>query len=337
MSDEVWVIAEHDAGEVSEVTIEILGEARELARRMKGSVGAVLLGHKVRGMADLLGSYGADRVYLVEHEWLASCGTDMTNTVMADVVLQREPSIIIFGATAKGTDLATRLAAHFRVPIATDCIRLALDENGQLMATRPSYEDKVYITLALTGGRPYMATMRPGVIGREKQNPFHAAEVVVVEPVIDPEKARVKVRRRFKPDPATLPLTEAEMIVAGGAGAGNKEDWPLIEELARNLGASVGGSRLASDLGFISADRVIGQSGHYVAPRLYLGIGISGATHHTQGMKGSISIIAVNKDRAAPIFTIADLKVICDLHQLLPELNAEIRRATGKPVKEKTG
>ncbi|MFH1481489.1 MAG: electron transfer flavoprotein subunit alpha/FixB family protein [Pseudomonadota bacterium] len=337
MTDDVWVIVDHDAGEVNEVTIEVLGEARELARRLKGTVGAVLLGRKVKELAEDLGDYGADRVYVVEHDLLDSHGTDISAAVMADLVLQRGPSIVIFGATARGSDLATRLAAHFRVPIATDCVRLALNENGRLMATRPSYEDQVYTAIAFTGSKPHIATMRPGVIGREKKDPNHIAQVVMIEPVIDPTMARVRVRRRFKPDPATLPLTEAEMIVAGGAGAGTTEDWSLIEQLARNLGASVGGSRLASDLGLVSADRVIGQSGHYVAPRLYLGIGVSGATHHTQGMKGARSIIAINKDRAAPIFTIADLKVLCDLHQLLPELNGEIRRAMGESMKEKTG
>lgn len=337
MKDEIWVVADHEAGELNEVTIEILGEARDLARRLDGKVCAVVLGHKVQEVVETLASYGADKVYLTEHELLTHYVTDIYTQAMADLALQWQPSIMIFGATANGSDLAIRLAAQLRVPIATDCVKLELNQDNVLIATRPSYGDQVYITLAFTGNKPYLATMRPGVIGTEQQDISHTAEVVTIEPAIDPRAARTKLRRRFKPDPATLHLTEAEMIVAGGGGASTREDWSLIEDFAHNLGASVGGSRVAADLGLISAERVIGQSGVYVAPSLYIGIGISGSTHHTQGMKGAKSIIAINKDRAAPIFNIADLRVISDLHQLLPELNEEIRRARGKSVKETTG
>jgi electron transfer flavoprotein alpha subunit len=337
MTDEIWIIADHDAGEVSTVTIEILSEARELARRLKARVGAVLYGYQATELAAVLGGYGADKVYLIEHESLAYYEADYCSPIIAELVLQRKPSIIIFGATVNGGDLATRLAAHLRVPISTDCIRLALNENDQLIATRPSYGDQVYTTLAFTGRKPHIATIRPGVIGSEEQDLSRKTQVEVIETAIDPTMVRKTVRRRFKPDPSTLPLTEAEMIVAGGAGVSTAEDWSLIEELAQNMGASVGGSRLAADLGFVSSDRVIGQSGHYVAPKLYVSIGISGATHHIQGIKGAKSIIAINKDRAAPIFNISDFKVLSDLHQLLPELNVEICRAMGKSVKKKTG
>jgi electron transfer flavoprotein alpha subunit len=326
MTEEIWVVADHGGGELNEVTLEILGEARDLARRLTGKVCAVLLGHKVQEDVEILVRYGADKVYLAEHELLAHYVTDIYTKALAGLALQRQPSIIIFGATANGSDLAIRLAAQLRAPIATDCIKLEVNEDSALIATRPSYGDQVYITLAFAGNKPHIATMRPGVIGTAQQDPSRTAEVVTIEPAIDPRAARTELRRRFKPDPATLHLTEAEMIVAGGGGASTKEHWSLIQDFAHNLGASVGGSRVAADFGFISAERVIGQSGVYVAPRLYIGIGISGATHHTQGIKGAKLIIAINKDRAAPIFNIADLKVISDLDQLLPKLNEEIRR-----------
>ena len=333
MADEIWVIAEHSAGEVDEVTLEALGEARELAKRLPGVVGAVLLGYNVKGISAVLAEYGAERVYVGEHELMASYVTDIYNAVMSDLIRERKPSIIVFGATANGTDLGIRLAAHLGVPIATDCIKLEFTEKNQLVATRPSYEDQVYMTLAFTGSKPYMATMRPGVIGVEEADLSRKAEVVMFEPAVDSAASRTMVKRRFKPDPAMLPLTEAEIIVAGGGGASTIEDWSLIEELARYLGASIGCSRLAADLGFVSRERVIGQSGVYVSPRLYVGVGISGATHHVQGMRDAKSVIAINKDRGAPIFKHADLRVLADLHQLLPELNGEIRRAIGDPVK----
>jgi electron transfer flavoprotein alpha subunit len=332
MADEIWVIVEHCDGEVAEVTLETLGEARELAKRLRGVVCAVLLGYKVKGLPAVLAKYGAERVYVGEHELMASYVTDTYSAVMFDLIRERKPSIIIFGATANGTDLGVRLAAHLGVPIATDCIRLEFSEKNQLLATRPSYEDQVYMTLVFTGSKPNMATMRPGVIGVEEADLSRNAEVVMFEPAFDSIEWRTRVKRRFKPDPATLPLSEAEIVVAGGGGASTIEDWPLIEELARYLGASIGCSRLAADLGFASRERVIGQSGVYVSPRLYIGVGISGATHHTQGMRDAKSVIAINKDRGAPIFKLADLRVLSDLHQLLPELNGEIRRAIGEPV-----
>jgi len=336
MADEIWVVADQEAGKLKEVTMEILGEARDLAQRGDWKVCALLLGHGMEAHVETLAGYGADRVYLVEHPLLADYVTDIHAGVMADLALSRQPSIMIFGATANGNDLALSLAARLKVPVATDCVKLEFDGQNVLTAIRPSHGDQVYTTLAFAGRKPYLAAMRPGVMGTDRQDSSRRAEVERIDPVIAPGAGRTRLRRRFKPDPATLPLTEAEMIVAGGAGAGTGEGWHLIEALARCLGASLGGSRVASDLGLIPAERVIGQSGAYVAPGLYIGIGISGATHHTQGMKGARTIIAINKDRAAPIFGIADLKVISDLLTLLPELNEEIRRARSESVKERT-
>jgi len=329
MTEEIWVLADHDSGELNEVTLEILGEACDIARRGDYKVCAVVLGDNVRVFVDTLASYGAERVYLAEHESLALYVTDIHSNVVFDLAVRFQPGIMIFGGTANGNDLAASLASRLDVPVATDCVKLELNEERRLIVTRPSFGDQVYLILSFSGKRPYLTTMRPGAIGIERKDPSRTAEIIRIEPEIDPASSRTRIVRRFKPDPATILLSEADIIVAGGGGARTKEEWTLIEEFARILDASVGGSRVALDLGFIPQERLIGQSGAYVAPKLYIGIGISGATHHTQGMKDAKSIIAINKDRAAPIFNMADLKVVYDLKDLLPWLIDEIRGEKG--------
>ncbi|MFC1929371.1 electron transfer flavoprotein subunit alpha/FixB family protein [Chloroflexota bacterium] len=326
MKKEIWVVADHDGGDLNEVTYEILGEAHDLAKSLDSKVCVILIGHQVQRIIDVVAGFGADTVYLVQHELLVDYVTDIYTSVMVNLVQQRQPAIIIFGDTSQSHDLAAGLAAQIKAPIATDCVKLELNEDSTIMATRPSYGDQVYVKLAFSGEKPYLVTMRPGVIGIESQNRSRGAEVIRVDPAIEVSIARTKLKRKFKLDPATIPLSEAEVIVAGGAGASTKEDWYLIKELAELIEASVGGSRVAADRGFISTERVIGLSGTYITPKLYIAIGISGASHHTQGIKEAKSIVTINIDRAAPIFNMADLKVIADLHLLLPEINNEIRR-----------
>lgn len=336
MANEVWVVAEHNRAELSEVTLEILGEARELAEGLDRKVCTILIGHQMPKVVETLASHGVDKAYVVEHKLLADYTTDAYTQVMAALSLRWQPSMIFFGATANGTDLATRLAARLKVPVATDCVHFELNEQGNLKATRPAYRDQVYITLTFTGDKPYLVTLRPGVLGVEQPVTSRGVEVVEIDPEIDTGAISTRLRRRFKPDPATLPLNEAEIVVAGGGGVGSKENWSLIDGLASALGASVGGSRVAADLGLIPSERVVGQSGVVIAPQLYIAAGISGATYHTQGMKSAKTVIAINIDRAAPIFGIADLKVVSDLPQLLPALLEEIRQARSTYGEETT-
>jgi len=326
MADEVWVIADRNGAELNEVTLEILGEAHELAEKLDRKLCAIAIGHQIQNVVETLASYGADKVYLVEHELLSDYTTDAYTQVLTAITLRWQPSIIFFGATANSTDLAMSLATQLKVPVATDCIRFEVDKEGSLRATRPAYGDQVYVTLAFGSNKPYLATVRPGVIGVDQPVTSRRAEVVEIKPEVDTAAIRTRLRRRFKPDPATLPLNEAEVVVAGGAGVGTKENWSLIGGLASELGASVGGSRVAADLGLIPPEKVVWQSGVTIAPRLYIAVGISGATHHTQGIKDAKTVIAINRDRAAPIFNIADLKVISDLYQLLPVLIEEIHK-----------
>jgi len=327
MADEVWVVVDHSGPDISDVTLEILGEARELAEQWRAEVCAVAIGHQTYSMAEILATYGANKVYLIQHELLLNYTTDAYVQVLLAITRQYQPAIVLFGATANGSDLALSLATKIKVPVATDCVRMEIAEGGSVRATKPTYNDQAYMILAFDGEKPYVATMRPGVIGLDQPVASRSAEVIEVEPQIDADALRMKLRRRFKPDPSTLSLVEAEIVVGGGAGVGTKENWALVTDFANELGASVGGSRVAADLGLIPSEKVIGQSGVTIAPTLYVAVGISGATHHTQGVKDAKTVIAINKDSAAPVFNIADLKVISDLRLLFPVLIAEIHKS----------
>lgn len=327
MADEIWVVADRDGAKLNEVTLEILGDARGLAERLGRRLCAIVMCHRAGNIVETLASHGADKVYLADHELLSEYSTGVFVQVMVALVRQSQPSMIFFGATANGGDLAASLAARLKIPVATDCVQFEVDSEGSLRVTRPVYGDQAYETLSFHNDKPCLVTVRPGVIGVEQPVVSRVAEVVEVEPQIDIAAMRTRLKRRFKPDPTTLPLSESEMVVSGGGGVSNKEGWSLVEDIANALGASVGGSRVAADLGLIPPERMVGQSGATIAPSLYLAVGISGATHHIQGMRNSGAVIAINTDRSAPIFSVADLKIISDFRQLLPVLSGEIRKS----------
>jgi electron transfer flavoprotein alpha subunit len=215
-----------------------------------------------------------------------------------------------------------------KVGLATNCMMVKSDADGGLQMTRLNYGAQFQQTLACATDGTHMATFQAGVIGIGRPDTSRRAEVTSVEVKLDPDKIRMKALGYIKPDPATIDLTEADVIVSGGRGAGGTERWPAIEELAAALGASVGGSRVAMDLGLIPWKRMIGISGKSVAPKLYVAAGISGASHHIGGVRGAKMVIAINNDPAAPIFKSADLKIVADLREVLPATAKRLRELT---------
>lgn len=328
MGQDVWVLAEYSGGELEEVTKEMLAEARHLTSKMGGQVCSLLLGEGVDKLEIPLARYGADLVYMAEHPLLSSYTTDAYTEVIVGLVQQYQPAVLICGATPNGCDLAPRLATRLGVNLASDCVSLDLSDDGQLIATKPAYQDKVYAKVLYPAAGLQIATFRTGVRGVDEADRSRRCEVVTVAVSVDSEHIRTRRLRVIPADPRTVDISEAERIVAGGRGVG--DNFHNLWELADLLGAAVGGTRVAVDRGWLPLERLIGATGKTVKPRLYLACGISGATQHSIGMKDSETVIAINVDRTAPIFPLADLGVLADLNQVMPALIRRLRQQRGR-------
>jgi electron transfer flavoprotein alpha subunit len=209
--------------------------------------------------------------------------------------------------------------------MASDCTMVKLNGDGQVEATRSTHHDKVYTMVALISHPPFIATVRPGAIGVGKANTSRQAKSEAVAVKIDHSMIRTKVLRTGKADPATLDISEAEMVVAGGRGIGGADNWYLVEDLAQALGASVGGTRMAMDEGWLPRERLIGQTGKTTSPRLYIGLGISGAKEHVLGLREVKNFVAINKDPGAPILKVAGKAVVGDVKEIVPILVRKLK------------
>lgn len=319
---DVWVVAEHLQDKVQEVTFETLGEGRRLAQELGGEICIVLMGYRLEAPLSVLTNQGVHVVYLVQHPLLADYTSDAYASALISLIEEYRPSIVIFGATANGTELATTVSARMQTGLISGCTALKINDQGVLEATRPIYQDKAYSTVVFQATTfPRMATIRPGAIGvdRIETKPSEPAQIVEVRPNISAESIRTRVIGYVEADAKTLDIAEAEIIVVGGHGV-PKDKWPMVEELADVLGGAVGGSRMAMDDGSITREQLVGQSGKSVKPALYIALGISGASQHTEGMKESERVIAINQDAAAPIFKLANLSAVADLTEVVPVL-----------------
>ena len=316
----VWVLAEQMGGELEEVSLELVSEGRKLADRLGSELCAILVGSNVENLADSLAHHGADKVFLLDSPRLSSYNGELYTQALSALVGEHAPGITLCGATSIGRDLAPRLAAKLGMGLVSDCVIIDLDENGAFQLTTPTHAGKVYTTVICTSDKPQMATLRPGLVEAKLLSAARKAETIKVDPQIKPDEARVKVTGFVKADPKTIDLEEAEVIVAGGGGMGAKENFRLLEELAEVLGGSVAGSRVPVDEGWITIERQVGQTSKTVASQLYIACGISGSIYHTMGMKDCKVIIAINKDRAAPIFKLADVGVVGDVLEVVPAL-----------------
>jgi electron transfer flavoprotein alpha subunit len=325
---QIWVFMEQRGGVLHDVGLELLGKARELAEAGGGRVAALLLGNNVAPLADLLIAHGADLVLLAEHPALEPYRLLPYTAVLAQACREREPSILLFGATAMGMELAPRLAARLQTGLSAHCIDLQLAADGLLLQMVPGWGGGVVATIKCPAHRPQMATVMPGVM--KKAKPAQRSGQVVnlaVPPDLDVSGPRVlEVRRE---EPKAKPLETAEVVVAGGFGIGGKEGWHLLEELAGLLGGAVGATRPSVDEGWATEEQMIGQSGKTVRPRLYIGVGISGMSHHVVGMEGSETVVAINSDPQAPLLALADFALVGDYREIIPPLVAELRRRKG--------
>jgi len=327
----IWVLVEHRDEEIEEASLEVLSEARRLANKARASVAALVLGHSAEGFSDPLTQYGADKIFVVEHDLLETYTTDGYTTAVATLLKDHQPEFLLLAASVLGRDLAPRLATRLRTSLVSDCTVIEITAGGEMELTRPSCGGRVYATMACQTKISKIVTIRPGVLGLGKPRKGRSPEIVSLSVDLQPEVIRTASRGIRKVDREKLDIQEAEVILAFGRGAEDESTVGQLADLARLLEASLGGSRAAVDEHWITFDRQIGQTGKTVAPKVILCCGISGAQQFTMGMRDSKFIAAINTDRRAPIFKVADVSVLGDLKEIVPELINQFQSLSRQP------
>lgn len=337
----VFVFAEQVDNTINNIAYELLGKGKELATQLGEEVTAVLVGSDIKGLADSLAEYGADKVIVIDDPELKEYRTEPYAHALASVINEYKPDIFLIGATAIGRDLAPTASARVATGLTADCTVLEIGDfpmvaihgkedeqkHNQLLMTRPAFGGNTIATIACPDHRPQMATVRPGVM--QKIEPIAGAKANIVEMKLDfvPNDRYVEIKEIVKAVSDTVNIMDAKILVSGGRGVGSAENFKLLEDLAEALGGHVSCSRAVVDAGWLSRDLQVGQTGKTVRPTLYIACGISGAIQHTAGMEESDVIVAINKDEDAPIFSVADYGIVGDLTKILPQLTAAVKAA----------
>ena len=335
----VYVYAQQVDNVLNGVAFELLGKAKELAADLDTDVTAVLIGSDVKGLADELAVYGADKVIVVDDPELKEYRTEPYAHALASVINEYKPEIMLVGATAIGRDLGPTVSARVATGLTADCTVLEIGDfplvaapgkedeqkHNQLLMTRPAFGGNTIATIACPDNRPQMATVRPGVM--QKIAPIEGAKANIIEynPGFTPNDRYVEILNIVKAVKSTANIMEAKVLVSGGRGVGSKENFAMLEELAEVLGGTVSCSRAVVENGWLPVDLQVGQTGKTVRPQIYFAIGISGAIQHVAGMEESDLIIAINKDEDAPIFDVADYGLVGDLNKIVPALTAALK------------
>ena len=321
----VWAVAEANQGGIAPISYELLGAARDLADMLAVRAEVVLLGHDLDGLADELVWRGAESVYVFDDPRLSGYQTDLYTQVLAHLIRERNPEVVLLGATDLGNDLAPRLAQELDTGLLPHCTKLEVDQiERSLLGTRPAYDGELMITTVCPKKRPQIATVRPGTIEPFPPDQSRVGDIEQISGQLDAEGARSKVLEVL--DEARKPeLQQASIVVAGGRGVG-VDGFLMLQELAKELGGAVGASRGAFDEGWVGKEYWVGGAGGTpVAPALYVACGISGALQHYLGIKDAGFIVAINKDPEAPVFKFADVGIIGDVQEIVPALIEDLR------------
>jgi len=324
----VWVYAEQRHGEISSVVYELLNKGSELAKTLNVQLSAILIGSNISAKAQDLINRGADKVYVYDDPILAEFQDDPYSCILADLIKEEKPEIVLMGATNIGRSFASRVAAKIYTGLTADCTALEVDlETRNLMQTRPAFGGNIMATILTPRHRPQMATVRHKVFKEAKIQEGRTGEVI--NKTIDAQKIinRTKFIGFFKDQSADVNISDADIIVSGGRGLGNPEGFKLIKELADLLGGAVGASRAAVDSDWIPYSHQVGQTGRTVAPKIYVACGISGQIQHMVGMSSSDTIIAINKDKDCPMMQTATYSLVGDLYEIIPAIIKELKNA----------
>src|ERR1017187_9540598 len=323
----ILLITEQRDGKWNKVSLETLAAAQRIAQQSKGTLSGVVVGKGVGALADELAGYQLDEVLLVEHDLLTEYTPDGFSLVLRQVIESQKPDLVVLPHTYQVRDFAPKLAASLGKGMIGDCIGYR-QENGKLIFVRQMFQGRTSADVVFTGEPPWTASFQAGAF-RADLAAKHASGKAPVKPVsvdLKPEQIRTKPLELFREAKQAVDLTQAPILVSVGRGIKASENIPMAEKLAKLLGGELSASRPICDEGWLPMDRQIGSSGQTVVPKLYLALGISGAIQHVVGMKGSRTIVAINKDQNAPIFEIADYGVAGDLFEIVPALIEELEK-----------
>ena len=325
VQSKIWVFAEQRQDELAEVGLELLGKALELAHPAGWKVASILVGHSLEGgLCEQLLSFGADEVLVVDHPLLSSYCSQSYAKILEKLIREYSPEVFLLGATAMGSDLGARLAARLRTGLSAHCVGLELSPEKKLLAVVPGWGGNVLARIYSPHTQPQVATVMPGVFDMPKVKKA-TRRIIPMEVDLKPEDVTYQILEVKREEIQENALEKAEVIIAGGWGIGDGEDWQSVENLARVLHGMVGATRPPVDEGWAKENQMIGQSGRTVHPKLYIGIGISGEMHHMVGIKGAEMMVAINQDPQAPIFELCDLGLVGDFREIIPHLMSAIQ------------
>ena len=321
----IWALIEHQEEKLQDGSLELVGEGRKIADRMNEELTAVTLGSIPGEQADLLAQYGAARILSLEHPALSQYSVETYSQILSHVIGNHLPDVVLSIDSVNGTDLACRIAARLETGLVTSCDRVDVDSEGLLVATKPVYGNKAAAAFICPTARPQMATINPDALELKTLDTSATAEVTNLKVEFELSEPQTQIVDFIKGDPRSVSLSEADIVIAGGMGFGSESNFKLVHELADVIGGSIGATRRAVDEEWVPLERQIGLTGKTVRPKLFIACGISGAIQHTMGMKDSRIIVAINTDRSAPIFKIADVSVVGDVLEVMPMLIERLR------------
>ncbi len=335
----VWVVGEVDENGLSEASLQMLTPARKVASKLGTKITGVLIGHNVKGLADQFMEYGADDVIVVDDERFKEYVPNVFGEAVVELVKKYKPEMIFIAGTMRGRELAPFIANHLRSGITADCTDFDVDEKTRdVFQIRPPFGAVLLAYIRTPNRRPQLATARPNVFPLPPRDPSRAGKGEIIEEKVEhvPVPKSRLVSRKVVPR-TEAPIEKAEIVVGGGKGLGSAEGFKMLEELAKEIGAVVGGSRKAVDLGWIPHERQIGQTGKSIKSVIYMAVGISGAAQHMFGVREAEVVVAINNDPSAPILSQADYGVVADYREVIPNLIKLVREikdrlAKGEPI-----
>lgn len=326
----IFVYCEYRGGSLAPVSLELLGIGRKLAEIRGVELSAVLIGSDTGETASQLIGHGADKVYRVDNPALANFSEDSYTAVLTDLIQEHKPEIVLAGATAIGRSFIAAVATTLNAGLTADCTKLEIrEDDGALLQTRPAFGGNIMATIVCPDHRPQMATVRPKVMKALEFDGGRTGEIVDVAPEDAKLKSRIKVLESVVSEESNVNIQESEILISGGRGLDSEKGFQVIKDLAEAMDANVSASRAVVDAGWIPYPHQVGQTGKTVAPKLYIACGISGAVQHVAGMQSSETIVAINRDKNAPIFDVADYGLVGDVFEIIPKLIRKIEEKRG--------
>jgi electron transfer flavoprotein alpha subunit len=327
MTKQIWVLLEINGGEISQTGLELLSEAGKIAKKVVGTVTALVFSNHTPDYSSILCQYGISRTYLFQDPLFTRFSAEAFAAAMLPRLQQDKPWLLLMPNTATGKELAPRLAVLLDTGVVTGCVKIDLTEPEKLKFYRPAYGGQFYQEIVFETGNTMLVTMDENTLHIIPAVKPVKVETIIIKPELPADIEKPKHIAFLVVDFQTVDVTEAKTVVAAGAGAATDELYPLVQQLAELVEGAIGTTRPVVDGGKINRERLIGQTGKTVSPDLYLALGISGATHHVGGIQESGKIVSVNRDPQASIFKNSDIGVTADLREILPKLIARIKKA----------